>query len=93
MAKQILTQNKLYQWCVITLLIAYPAFVISVLLFPLLFVVLLVSILTLFVFELTTQRKSKNWLLVLCFSWLLLAVPTFGVMPILIAFRWHLRFK
>lgn len=89
MSTQILAQYKGYQWSLLFLLLAYPVFIISILLFPIILVVAAISILILFVFELTIQTKNKNWVRLFCLSWLVLAVPTYGIMPLLIAQRWH----
>ena len=89
MTEQILAQIKVYQWSALFLLLVYPVFALSVLLFPVILVIALLSILILVAFELRAQTKSKNWLRLLCFSWLILAVPTYGIMPLLMVQRWH----
>lgn len=88
MSEQVI-HNKIYQWCVISLFLVYPVFVVSVLLFPFIFLILLVGFLVLLLFEITSKGKEKYWLRFLCLSWLIIAVPSFGIMPLLIAWRWH----
>src|SRR5262249_10355280 len=80
-------QSKIYHWVVISLFVICPVFALSVLFFPILLLILAASFLLLLLFELMTKKIEKNWPSFLCLSWLALAVPTFGIIPLLIAWR------
>jgi hypothetical protein len=87
MNEQIILQSKIYHWTLIGLFIICPIFYLSVLFLPILFLILAVSFLLLLLFELATKDSEKNWPSFLCLSWLVLVVPTFGIMPLLLAWR------
>src|SRR5215510_721875 len=87
MNEQVILQSKIYHWVLISLFIICPVFYLSVLFHPTLFQILAVSFILLLLFELATRRSEKNWPSFLCLSWLAIAVPTFGIMPLLIAWR------
>jgi hypothetical protein len=87
MNEQLILQSKIYQWVLISLFVICPVFYLSVLFHPTLFQILAVSFILLLLFELATRRSEKNWPSFLCLSWLAIAVPTFGIMPLLIAWR------
>jgi hypothetical protein len=89
MNEQVILQSKIYHGVLISLFVFCPTFVLSILHFPTLFLILAVSLILLFLFELMTRRSKKNWPSFLCLSWLTLAVPTFGIMPLLIAWDFH----
>lgn len=89
MNEQVILQSKIYQWSLITLLALWPVIVLSVLFFCILFPILTVSFLLLLLFEFASKPPEKNWPRFLCLSWLVLAVPSFGIMPLLIAWDWH----
>src|SRR5262245_41559643 len=85
MNEQVIRQSKIYHWVLISLFVICLVFYLSVLFLPILFLILAVSFLLLLLFELATKRNEKNWPSFLCLSWLALAAPTFGIMPMLIA--------
>jgi hypothetical protein len=87
MNEQVILQSKIYHWVLISLFVICPVFYLSVLFQPTLFQILAVSFILLLLFELVTRRSEKNWPSFLCLSWLAIAVPTFGIMPLLIAWR------
>jgi len=87
MNEQVILQSKIYHWVLISLFVICPVFYLSVLFHPTLFQILAVSFILLLLFELATRRSEKNWPSFLCLSWLAIAVPTFGIMPLLIAWR------
>jgi hypothetical protein len=87
MNEQVILQSKIYHWVLISLFVICPVFYLSVLFHPTLFQILAVSFILLLLFELATRRGEKNWPSFLCLSWLAIAVPTFGIMPLLIAWR------
>jgi hypothetical protein len=87
MNEQVILQSKIYHWILISLFVICPVFYLSVLHFPTLFQILAASFILLLLFELAAKRSQKNWPSFLCLSWLILAVPTFGIMPLLIAWR------
>ena len=87
MNEQVILQSKIYHWVLISLLIICPVFYLSVLFSKTLFLILAPSFLILLLFELATKGGEKNWPSFLCLLWLILAVPTFGMMPLLIAWR------
>jgi hypothetical protein len=89
MNEQVILQSKIYHWILISLFVICPVFALSVLFFPILLLILAASFLLLLLFELATRRSEKNWLGFLCLSWLALAVPTFGIMPLLIVWDLH----
>jgi hypothetical protein len=89
MNEQVILQSKIYHWILISLFVICPAFYLSVLFLPILFLILSVSFLLLLLVEWATKRNEKNWPGFLCLSWLVLAVPTFGIMPLLIARGGH----
>jgi hypothetical protein len=89
MNEQVILQSKIYHWVLISLFVFCPVFVLSVIFFPILFLILVISFLLLLVVELATKGNEKNWPSFLCLSWLALAVPTFGIMPLLIAWGLH----
>jgi hypothetical protein len=84
---RVILQNKIYHWVLISLFVICPVFYLSVLFHPTLFQILAVSFILLLLFELATRRSEKNWPSFLCLSWLAIAAPTFGIMPLLIAWR------
>src|SRR5262245_62008676 len=88
MDEQVILQNKIYHWILISLFVLCPVFALSVLFFPLLLLILAAGFLLL-LFELATKGNEKNWPRFLCLSWLALTVPTFGIMPLLIAWDLH----
>src|SRR5262245_58210892 len=88
MDEQVILQNTIYHWILISLFLLSPVFALSGLFFPLLLVILGAGFLLL-LFELATKGNEKNWPRFLCLSWLILAVPTFGIMPLLIAWDLH----
>jgi len=88
MNEQVIRQSKIYHWVLISLFVICLVFYLSVLFLPILFLILAVSFLLLLLFELATKRNEKNWPSFLCLSWLALAAPTFGIMPMLIAWGW-----
>jgi hypothetical protein len=90
MNEQVILQSKIYHWVLISLFVICPVFYLSVLFLPILFLILAVSFLLLLLFELASKGSEKNWPGFLCSSWLVLAVPTFGIMPLLIA--WDLYY-
>jgi hypothetical protein len=92
MNEQVILQSKIYHWVLISLFVICPVFALSVLYFPTLFLILAVCFLLLLLFESVTKIKEKNWPSFLCLSWLTLAVPTFGIMPLLIAWDLHYFF-
>jgi hypothetical protein len=92
MNEQVILQSKIYHWVLISLFVICPVFYLSVLFFPFLLLGLAASFLLLLLFELVTRRSEKNWPSFLCLSWLILVVPTFGIMPLLIAWRVHIFF-
>jgi len=81
------SKSKIYHWVLISLFVICPVFYLSVLFHPTLFQILAVSFILLLLIELVTRRGEKNWPSFLCLSWLAIAVPTFGIMPLLIAWR------
>jgi len=81
MNEQVILQSKIYHWVLINLFVIFPVFYLSVLFFPTLFQILAASFILLLLFELAAKRSQKNWPSFLCLSWLILAVPTFGIMP------------
>ncbi|MGH9854066.1 MAG: hypothetical protein ACREBD_29845, partial [Blastocatellia bacterium] len=83
MNEQAILQSKIYRLVLISLFVVYPAFALSVLFFLILFPILATSFLLLLLFELMTRGSEKNWPSFLCLSWLVLAVPSFGIMPLL----------
>src|SRR5262245_5810468 len=87
MNEQVILQSKIYHWVLISLFVICPVFALSVLFFPILFLILAVSFILLLLFESVTRKSEKNWPSFLCLSWLILAVPTFGIMPLLLAWR------
>jgi hypothetical protein len=87
MNEQVILQSKIYRWTLISLFVICPVFYLSVLFLPILFLILVGGFLILLLFELATKVGEKNWPSFLCLSWLALAVPTFGIMPLLIAWR------
>jgi hypothetical protein len=87
MNEQVILQSKIYHWVLISLFVICPVFYLSVLFHPTLFQILAVSFILLLLFELATRGSEKNWPSFLCLSWLAIAVPTFGIMPLLIAWR------
>ncbi len=87
MNEQVILQSKIYHWILISLFIICPVFYLSVLFLPIFFLILGVSFLLLLLFELATKGSEKNWPSFLCLSWLVLVVPTFGIMPLLLAWR------
>jgi hypothetical protein len=87
MNEQVILQSKIYHWVLISLFVICPVFYLSILFHPTLFQILAVSFILLLLFELVTRRSEKNWPSFLCLSWLAIAVPTFGIMPLLIAGR------
>jgi hypothetical protein len=87
MNEQVILQSKIYHWVLISLFVICPVFYLSVLFLPVLFLILAVSFLLLLLFELVTRRSEKNWPNFLCLSWLAIAVPKFGIMPLLIAWQ------
>ena len=89
MNEQVILQSKIYHWVLISLFVICPVFYLSVLFLEILFLILAVSFLLLLLFELATKSSEKNWPGFLCLSWLVLAVPTFGIMPLLIAWGGH----
>lgn len=89
MNEQAILQSKIYHWVLISLFVICPVFYLSVLFLPIIFLILAISFLLLLLFELATKGSEKNWPSFLCLSWLALAVPTFGIMPLLIAWRLH----
>jgi len=84
---QAILQSKIYHWILISLFVICLIFYLSVLALPILLLILVVSFLILLLFELVTKRSEKNCPSFLCLSWLVLVVPTFGIMPLLIAWR------
>ena|SRR5262249_30219271 len=89
MNELVILQSKIYQWGLIILFVICPVFALSVLFFPTLFLILAGSFILLLLFESVTRKSEKNWPSFLCLSWLVLAVPTFGIMPLLIAWDLH----
>jgi len=87
MNEQVILQSKIYHWVLISLFVICPVFYLSVLFLPILFLILVVSFLLLLLFELAAKGSEKNWPSFLCLSWLVLVVPTFGIMPLLLAWR------
>lgn len=87
MNEQVILQSKIYHWSLISLFVICPAFYLSVLFPAILFLILAPSLFLLFLFELAAKGSEKNWPSFLCLSWLILAVPTFGIMPLLLAWR------
>lgn len=87
MNEQAILQSKIYHWVLISLFVIGPIFALSVLCFPILLLILAASFPLILLFELVTKRSGKNWPSFLCLSWLVLAIPTFGIMPLLIAWR------
>lgn len=87
MNEQIILQSKIYRRALISLFVICPVFYLSVLFLPILFLILAPSFLLLLFFELAAKSGEKNWPSFLCFSWLVLAVPTFGIMPLLLAWE------
>jgi hypothetical protein len=88
MNEQVILQSKIYHWILISLFVICPVFYLSVLFLPILSLILAVSFLLLLLVELATKSSEKNWPNFLCLSWFILAVPTFGIMPLLIAWGW-----
>lgn len=88
MNEQAVLQSKIYHWIIIILFVICPVFYLSVIYFPFLFLTMAAGFLLFLLFELVTRRSEKNWPSFLCLSWLVLTVPTFGIMPLLIAWRW-----
>ena len=66
-------------------------FTVSVIFFPLLALIAALSLIATPVLQWKGLLPRRSWLRCLCASWLVLAVPTFGVMPLLIATRIHFR--
>jgi hypothetical protein len=89
MNEQVTLQGKIYRRILISLFAICPIFYLSVLFLPILFLILAPGFLLLLFFELATKGSEKNWPSFLCMSWLLLAVPTFGIMPPLLAWGAH----
>lgn len=87
MNKHVILQSKIYHWVLISLFVICPVFYLSVLFLPILFLIMAGSFLILLLFELATKGSEKNWPSFLCLSWLAIAVPTFGIMPLVIAWR------
>ena len=87
MNEQVILQSKIYHWILLSLFVICPVFYLSVLFLPIFFLILAVSFLLLLLFELAMKGSEKNWPSFLCLSWLVLVVPTFGIMPLLIAWR------
>ena len=85
MNEQVILQSKIYHWVLISLFVICPVFYLSVLFLPIIFLILSVSFLLLLLFEWATKSNEKNWPGFLCLSWLVLVVPTFGIMPLLLA--------
>jgi hypothetical protein len=84
MNEQVIFQGKIYHWVLISPFIICAVFYLSVLFLPILLLVLTVGFLFLLLFELATKRSKKRWPSFLCWSWFVLAVPTFGIMPLLL---------
>lgn len=89
MNEQVILQSKIYHWILISLFVICPVFYLSVLFLPILFLILAPGFLLLLFFELATKGSEKNWPSFLCLSWLATSVPTFGIMPLLIAWGAH----
>jgi hypothetical protein len=89
MKDAVILQSKVYRWTVMICLIGYPVFVASIVLFPFLLLLCTAAFLAVLVYEVVRRDTRKNWLRFLCLSWLILSVPSFGVMPLLIAWRLH----
>jgi len=87
MNEQVILQSKIYHWALISLFVICPVFYLSVLFPSILFLILAGGFLLLLLFESATKGGEKNWPNFLRLSWLALAVPTFGIMPLLIAWR------
>ena len=66
-------------------------FTVSVIFFPIFAVIAAMSLIVTPVLEWKGLLPRRSWLRCLCASWLVLVVPTFGVMPLLIATRIHFR--
>jgi len=66
-------------------------FTVSVIFFPLLALIAALSLIATPVLQWKGLLPRRSWLRCLCASWLVVAVPTFGVMPLLIATRIHFR--
>jgi hypothetical protein len=87
MNEQVIPRSKIYLWVLISPFAISLVFYLSVLFLPILLLIFAVSFLILLLFELATKRTKKNWPSFLCWSWLAVAVPTFGVMPLLIVWE------
>ena len=87
--EQTILGSKVYQWTVGLLLVGYPVFIASILYFP---IVLLLSVGGLFwlvCYEMWAKSRKRNWPRYVCWMWFIVLVPSFGIMPILIATRLH----
>jgi|SRR5262245_26501224 len=89
MNEQVILQSKIYHWILISLFAICPVFYLSVLFHPTLYLILAISFILLLLFESVARKSKKNWPSFLCLSWLALTVPTFGIMPLLIAWDLH----
>jgi len=87
MNEQVIFHSKIYHWVLISPFIICVVFYLSVLFLPILLLVLTAGFLFFLLFELAAKRSKKRWLSFLCWSWLVLAVPTFGIMPLLLAWE------
>src|SRR5690242_12943972 len=64
-------------------------FIASVLLLQILIVLSLFCLLLVIIGEIQKKLPHLSWVRYLCFTWLVLIVPTFGIMPLLLASRLH----
>jgi hypothetical protein len=77
----ILSSYLFIVWCVI--------FYASVILFPILIFPAMSGLPIVAIAEWLKKIPKLSWLIYLCFTWLTLILPTFGIMPLLIASRLH----
>lgn len=78
-----------YVLWVVILFFSVVGFCISVFFFYFLIFLVPVGFVIIVVGELRHWYRKMSWLRFLCFSWLFLAVPTFGIMPLMLASRLH----
>jgi hypothetical protein len=74
--------------CVVVVLAPIAA-ALSVVLFPFLVVAAVCALPLVAMVDATSKFRSRGTLRFVCWAWLVLVVPTFGVMPLLIAGRLH----
>lgn len=73
----------------VAIALAYPVFVVSVLFFLFLVPGAVLGFVIVLGIEYNKKLPPKSWLKYLCWSWLILAFPTFGLMPFLLTERLH----